>query len=689
MIGISHYLTRAKQLGLKESIQQTVQKAAWSISLWGRTFWWGLKSRHEMEDGALLNCTTGKWRTITDLLNHLADRADSSFLFDLEPREQVISLFQSKYPLYISKLISYADAICAGKIHLKDHWVYFPEKVDWNRDPLSGFRWPLLYKDRLASQYIWSQADSADLLLTWELNRHQHFIILGLTFWITKDVKYVKEFITQISGWIKENPVQHGINWYDSMEIAIRLIAWTVAFQLFRDSRLFLDSTGSAFIKMLYQQADYLSTHLQSAQQAIPNNHLISEATALVVVGTIFPEFRAAAAWRENGLQLLNIQTILQTHPDGVNKEQATGYHRFIAELLLIVVTLSRRGAFTKLPKIEDVLEKMLDYILYNRTPASTAPMIGDSDGGRVLGTRINEDFWDFYPILTAGAVLFNRTDWRQMAGQFNEEALWLLGIKNIQLWDDMGKSPSKYLSKAFPEAGQYIIRNSWSEDSDFAFFRCGQFGLGGEWRCSHAHCDLLSVEMWINGAALLVDSGTFSYHGSWRNYFHSTTAHNVMVVDGKEQAETVHEFAWKQIPRAQCIGWEEGKRVTGRFLHNSGETQTRELNYLQKGTWEITDRLENDGLHGLTWFFHFAPGLTQQFDDSGRLLILKETGDPFVLVTPPDHVIKELRTSWYSPTYLKKVERPLLFAAWSGEIPPGGKSFTWNFHHIKSGDLK
>jgi hypothetical protein len=46
----------------------------------------------------------------------------------------------------------------------------------------------------------------------------------------------------------------------------------------------------------------------------------------------------------------------------------------------------------------------MLDYILFTLTPGATSPMWGDSDYGRALGLGQNKDFWDFRPILSAGA---------------------------------------------------------------------------------------------------------------------------------------------------------------------------------------------------------------------------------------------------------------------------------------------
>ncbi len=283
-------------------------------------------------------------------------------------------------------------------------------------------------------------------------------------------------------------------------------------------------------------------------------------------------------------------QAAAQTHPDGVNKEQATGYHRFVAELLLLIVARSRQGALPRAPILEDTLERMLDYVLFTSTPAGTAPMWGDSDYGRALGLGQNKDFWDFRPLLSAGAALFGRPDWKFAAGRFDEEAFWLLGSDGLDRWEQLDAHPPEQTSRAFPQAGLYVIRDAWAADTDVAFFRCGPFGLGGEGHCAHAHCDLLSFVLWVGGRPLLVDSGTYMYHGPWRDHFRLTAAHNTVMVDGREQAIPMPNFNWQQIPEAKCIDW-TGERVTGALTYSGQVEFIRELAHPRPGVWELVDK--------------------------------------------------------------------------------------------------
>src|SRR4029079_12112919 len=56
-----------------------------------------------------------------------------------------------------------------------------------------------------------------------------------------------------------------------------------------------------------------------------------------------------------------------------------------------------------------------------------------------------------------------------------------------------------------------------------------------------------LSGEVRHAGVDLLVDPGTYCYHGEpqWRSYFRSTRAHNTLELDGTSQALESGPFMW------------------------------------------------------------------------------------------------------------------------------------------------
>jgi len=635
-----------------------------------------------MSDAAMLARTTGEWRSVEALLAHLAERPASSFVLAPESAPESAAMFEERSPEFLPAVFASADAACRNELELLGARYQFGESIDWLRDPVTAWRWPLVHRSRVAP-YLWSKP-GVDPLAVWDLNRHQHFVALGIAYWLTNDERYAESFTTQLRSWIVDNPVQHGINWLYGLEVAIRLISWTVAFQFFRKSPTFRAGAGEAFLKSLWQQADFLSTHLQhrTTPGAVLNNHVIAEVAGLAIVGSAFPEFRRAAGWRDASLDALAREAVSQTHPDGVNKEQATGYHLFVAQLLLLIVARSRQGHLPPVPVVEEVVERMLDYLCGSVAPNGTAPMWGDASSGRALSLGRTRDFWDVRPLLSAGAALFARTDWKCAAGRFDEEAFWLLGRDGVTRWEKIDASQLNRPSRSFADAGHYVIRDAWTSDTDVGFFRCGPFGLGGDGHCAHAHCDLLSCAVWMRGEPFLVDSGTYTYLAPWRDRFRGTSAHNTVRVDGHDQATPLREFNWLQVPHASCTAWDE-HRVQGRLTSSDGVEFRRELAHPSPGAWEVVDSFTGHAEHMLEWFFHFAPGLELRLHENHTATVLR-SGHPVVRVQLPDGPLGlELRDGWYSRDYGVKLRNQELYARWQGPLDRGGVSFPWRFQAV------
>jgi hypothetical protein len=680
---MAHSINRTRELGPLGTFQRIWERISNPVVTWGQSQWWGWKARQVMSDGALLRRTTGEWSSVEALITSLANRPPSSFLFPFDSPKETALLLNHYYPEYISSVMASVNAICHNELVLLGKPIHFLDAIDWNRDPVTGYSFPLLHRNSL-NQYLKSN-HTIDLIYIWEMNRHQHFIKLGIAYWLTGDQRYVDTFCSQIKNWIETNPLQHGVNWYYGLEVSVRLLAWTAAFQFFCTSLDFQKRVGNAFLKYMWLQADFVVNHLQTTWSDVPNNHMIAELATLALVGAAFPEFRNAVDWRETGLRMLNQQVIEQIYSDGVSKEQAIGYHRFIVELLLLVVARGRQGKLSREPILEQTLERMLDYLLFTMTPVGTVPLWGDSDFGRILVIGKDRDFWNFLPILSAGAALFDRAEWKYASGCLSEEAFWLLGPDGLKHWDQLEAHRPMQTSRAFPEAGLYIIRDSWNAETDVAFFRCGTFGLGGEGHCAHAHCDLLSFTLWVNGQPLLVDSGTYTYKGPMRDIFRLTMAHNTVMVDGRDQAAPKQNFNWSHIPEGKCVHW-SGESVTGAIMYPGPVEFNRELVQVQPGLWELVDKFFGGDEHTIEWSFHFAPGLDLRLENEARILtILKDRRSYLIVVLPNNGIRFHVRDGWYSYQYGVKQRTRGLLGQWHGKLNVEGVSFHFKFQLINT----
>jgi hypothetical protein len=677
---ITRYIKPARKYGFYLSLIKGFRKITSFTSLMFREASWTLRSRKLPSDKVILGFTDSEWNSFDQLLSQLCSKESPALLFSNKDKEKYVSILRERYPGKLEGIIKRAKDICANRFQFMGNNLEFTDEINWHLDPQSGHSWPRDYFEKI-DRWMWSERRLGDNKLPWELNRHQYYFTLGKAYWLTGDECYADKFSDQVLSWIRQNPLGFGINWYSSLEIGIRLISWIFGFHFFRSSSRFMKRASKLFLKSLYQQVDFLYNHLTLTEE-VRNNHIIGEAAALIFVGCLFDEFKDADKWLHTGLQIFEHELIAQTFSDGVNKEQATSYHRFVLDFLLLIIVLTRRGAILPSTQLEEILEKMLNYVMCATMPNGGIPMIGDADDGR--GYLFDEcaEFWDFRDLLAVGAVLYERPDYKFVAKDFGEEAFWLLGPEGLHAFDEFESKIPQDTSFSFPQAGHYVLREDWIADSDFAFFKCGPFGLGGDGFCAHSHCDLLSFILSIQGIPIIVDSGTYTYHGLLRDQFRITSAHNTVIIDNHEQAKPIRHFGWQTVPQAKCLLW-EGNKVVGSMQTTPDVTHKRELGYSKNKVWEINDTFQGKGVHEISWFFHFHPDLLLRWNDESNRIVVESNKYSFVEFLLPIGVQVQLKSGWYSAGYGRKERNPLLIAIWHGKLPADRLNFAWKFQKI------
>jgi hypothetical protein len=676
---LAHYIQRSQELGVRGTLRRIGQRGREAGARRTRALWWGLRAHHPLSDRALLAHLDGHWPTVDAFLAHLAERPATTFVLPHDSPVQTGRALLRAFPDYSAALFAEADAICRGEYAVMGRRVTVGADPDWHRDPGSEARFPIRHIGYL-DQPLWSGA-LPDPHPLWSLNRHGSLVTLALAAWLSGEERFIACLTRNLAAWIRDNPVQMGINWFSALEVALRLIAWCVVLQCVRGSAIFQAAVGRALVRSMLEHATFVRHHL-SDREAVQGNHLLGEAAGLAVAGAILPEFRAAADWRVTGMRILRQQAAAQTHPDGMNREQATGYHRFVADVLLLIVALGRRGLLPAVPDLEAILERMLDALPHLMAPSGEAVMWGDC--GYLLALPLNERraYGDFSPLLSAGAALFRKPALKWAARHFAIESFWLLGAEGLDVWDRLVAEPPPQAARAFESAGVYVIRDTWRRHSDYLMMRCGPFGWGGEGFCAHAHCDLLSLQVWLAGRPLLIDPGTHTYHGPWRDVFRLTAAHNTLMVDGREQATPLHVFGWQHIPHARCLGW-SAQHVTAYARPAPGVTHIRAVAHPGAGRWSVVDSVCGAGTHEVSWHFHLDPALAVRRTDGDESLVVDGPDGPFARIQPPAGVAVEVADGWHAPAYGVKVPAPVLTARWRGPLTREGLKFVWQFNHV------
>ena len=551
---------------IKRALRGEIKLTTAACEAWRR----GFVSLHQRKERARLDHDESLSLTHTyarmnadELLAHFRGQREAKFFSEL---------FQSET----------ADLITSAERIVNDHsWPLlgfgersFGRPIQWRRDPLSNYVWPLDYHRDLKLM----RADGSDVRVLWELNRLGHFLPLARAYAATHDERYSAEFFAQLRSWAEQNPYGRGPNWTCAMEVALRAMNLLAAFDSFRQSPQLDALSLPFFLQLLQQHGNYIQRNLEFSYIAT-SNHYLSDVVGLLWLGLLLPELRDAEEWRKFGLEQMLREMDKQVLADGADFEASTGYHRFVTELFLYSFTLCRANNVEIEKRYWAKLHQMLSYISAYLRPDGFAPLIGDTDSGQVL-PFVHRRADDHAYLLDIGAQVFND-----------------LTLKR------------KAVSQAFPHAGTYIMR-----DADlYLCFNASGTGING--RGSHGHNDVLSIEVSAGGRAFIVDPGTYVYSADLakRHEFRSTAYHSTVQVDGLEQ-NTIRvdiPFVIGDEAKPRVLEWktsDDFDKVVGEH-YGYPVVHRRTITFdKRERCWLMEDEFFGDGEHVYETRFHFAP---------------------------------------------------------------------------------
>ncbi|MGH7926556.1 MAG: heparinase II/III family protein, partial [Candidatus Binatia bacterium] len=299
---------------------------------------------------------------------------------------------------------------------------------EWNRDPLTGTVAPQVFGKAIDYR---DSAKVGDIKYLWELNRHLQFPVLAQAYYLSGESRYLEAIQTQLDSWLDQCPYPSGPNWISSLELGIRLINWSLTWQLLRLKRpeksLFESpDLEGRWLDSIYRHAHFIQGYFSRYSSA--NNHLIGEAAGLFIASMTWPFWKDMKDWGRISYRILVEEALKQNALDGVNREQTVSYQQFVLDFMLLAVLAGKTNAIEFPKEYWARMEALMEFIAAIMDVAGHVPMIGDADDALVARLSQEVDFCPYRSLLATGTLLFSRADFRSKAGKLDDKTRWLLG---------------------------------------------------------------------------------------------------------------------------------------------------------------------------------------------------------------------------------------------------------------------
>lgn len=495
----------------------------------------------------------------------------------------------------------FADDILKGTLR---YFSRTPQQIGfppaWHFNPFTKQQTPIdLHWSKI------SDFEYGDIKLIWEASRFHFVFDLVRAYWRTSDERYAEAFWQFVESWRLSNPPQQGANWKCGQETSLRVLAWCFGLYGFLDANATNAERVTHLVEMIAVSGERIAANIEYALSQ-RNNHGISEGVGLWTIGVLFPELRAADAWRECGREVLEVCGRELIYDDGSFSQHSLNYQRLMLHDYLWALRLGDLHDQSFSSELTARVAQSAKF-LYQVQDAETGfvPCYGQNDGALILPLN-NCDYRDYRPVINAVHYLADGTHPYER-GRWDEDLLWLFGEEAIA-------APFEKIARCDLKAddgGYYTLRakESW------AFMRAATF------RDRPAQADLLHVDLWWRGQNIATDAGTYSYNAPapWDNSLSGTTYHNTITIDNLDQMNRAGKFLWlpwgrgslrqqKNSPQGD-IGYLEGEHDGYERLRPPAKHR-RALVRLGEETWLILDAVQSDAAreYSLHWLLSDMP---------------------------------------------------------------------------------
>ena len=461
-----------------------------------------------------------------------------------------------------------------------------------------------------------------------------------LAYYITKKEEYINKLIDYLNDWQNFTPLKSENALYNGMESAIKIInlSWVMVF-----CADYLKKNQLAHKKLrdnIFFHASYIYKKYDITIYGLESNHGLSCSVGLIYASFLFEESKETLKWRKMGVKILRRGLKNQFTNDGVNFESSVQYHRFVFELLIMLLALViRKNNSMKewlLPEVERIGNSLIGLTHSN----NFISRIGDSDGGKM-----------FYDL--ASADEFNDLSylkWFSGSEKLSYETLTFSDLPTLNGILKPNESRVIYGNYASVKTGNFSLIGS-----------CNSIGTNG--KGNHQHNDFGAFELY-GKTPFIVDPWSYCYTGdkNLRNKDRSTAPHNTVMLDSSEiipfGENDLFEFRGLIKTSVDAFIYEGDENII--FKHNGYQNKSngnqafeRKISIdKERSTVRINDHLSGSGIHQISLKF-LIPMKYWGFEQLDNQLRFHNSHEEFTIETDWEKVA--VGEDWVSELFLNR----------------------------------
>ncbi len=484
----------------------------------------------------------------------------------------------------IGHLYNQADEIISGKVRLFGG-LPVPLVLD-PPQPLS--EWSTFERGN-------NQIGNQDIKYIWEPGRFGWAYTLARAYYLSGNEQYAQTFWDYTERFLTSNPPYFGPHWSSAQEVAIRLVAFAFALQVFTRSRQATPERLNNLAQTIAIHAERIPPTLVYARSQ-NNNHLISEALGLYTASALLPEHPFAPKWHTLSWKWLLHAFRTQIDQDGTYIQHSTNYHRLMLQAALWAYAV-HDGSFVNEPIPEDITNRLkvaTRWLWKLVDPESgCVPNMGHNDGSYILPLSVCS-FHDYRPVIHAAAHTFLQLKIIPQ-GTWCDMGNWLsLASKTAHTQAGFNQCRDNQDSKDLLQLPPYVLADQKS--GSWISFRLAKF------HSRPAHADQLHIDLWWHGLNIAQDPGTYLYNTAppWDNSLTSAFVHNTVTVDGREFMRRAGRFLYLDWAQAEEVADSlSARKIPSSILaqHNGyrdiGVRHQRLVSTSDNGNWRVTDHLD------------------------------------------------------------------------------------------------